>query len=135
MKRLFLIASGISGIVGSVLRYALSTIGVIVALGFIALLFREVTTHQTVIEPISVPKSLADQGLTPDVAARRLQDAMNGLVLNALNSGGDKVQISYGKDLPEIVVPTVGMSLSTLAAYITATTCASKKHGTHTRPP
>ena len=100
------------------MRYALSTIGVIVALGFIALLFREVTTHQTVIEPISVPKSLADQGLTPDVAARRLQDAMNGLVLNALNSGGDKVQISYGKDLPEIVVPTVGMSLSTLAAYV-----------------
>jgi hypothetical protein len=118
MKRLYLIASGIFRTGGSFLRFALSTIGAIVALGFIALLFREVTSEQTVIEPISVPKSLADQGLTPEVAARRLQDAMNGLVLNALNSGGSKMQISYGKDLPEVVVPTVGISLSTLAAYV-----------------
>jgi tetratricopeptide (TPR) repeat protein len=110
-KRLYLIAKGM-------FRSALSLTGWIVGLGVLVLLFREVTTDQTVIQPISVAKSLEDDGLTPEVAARRLQDAMNAVLFEASTSGGREVKVSFGKDLPEIVVPTVGMSLSTLANYV-----------------
>src|SRR5262249_49547158 len=41
------------------------------------LLITSVTERTTAIEPISVPKSLAERGYTPDVAAQRLRDAMN----------------------------------------------------------
>ena len=43
---------------------------------------------------------------------------MNAMLLAAASVGGSKVQVSFGKDLPEIAVPTVGMSLSTLSDYV-----------------
>ena len=61
---------------------------------------------------------MGDDGLTSEVAARRLQDAMNAMLFAAASVGGSKVQVSFGKDLPEIAVPTVGMSLSTLSDYV-----------------
>jgi len=110
-KRLYLIVKGL-------FRSPLNLTGWVLGLGLLVLLFREVTTDQALIQPISVPKSLADDGLTPEVAARRLHDAMNALLFDASYIGGQKKQVSLGGDLPEIVVPTVGMSLSTLAAYV-----------------
>jgi tetratricopeptide (TPR) repeat protein len=111
VKRLYLIANGL-------LRSALSLTGWIVGFAVLVLLFREITTEQTVIQPISVPKSVAEDGLSSEVAARRLQDAMSALLFAASTAGGRDVKVSLRGDLPEIVVPTVGMSVSTLATYV-----------------
>src|SRR6266480_5887404 len=48
-------------------------------------LITSVTERTTAIEPISVPKSLAESGYTPDVAAQRLRDAMNRYAKKAIN--------------------------------------------------
>jgi hypothetical protein len=44
------------------------------------LLIQELTRRTLVIEPISVPKELAENGYAPDVAARRLRDAVSAYV-------------------------------------------------------
>src|SRR5262249_37131982 len=76
------------------------------------------------IEPISAPKSMAERGYTPEVSARRLRDAINTIV-SAANTSSTRVTGSDGLpnvalhgDQPDIVVPTVGISLSTIATSI-----------------
>jgi tetratricopeptide (TPR) repeat protein len=110
-KRFYLMAKG-------ALRSSLNLAGWLVGFGFLVLIYQEITTERTVIQAISVPKSFADSGLTPEVAARRLQDSMSDLLLEATSSGSGRMPISVGMDLPEIVVPTVGISLTTLATFV-----------------
>ena len=52
----------------------------ILAAGFVLyILYQSVTQKVISIAPISVPKELADDAYTPDVAAERLQDALNNM--------------------------------------------------------
>src|SRR5204862_219 len=48
----------------------------VVILAILLLLIRGLSQHTTAIEPISVPRALADGGYTPEVAAQRLRDAL-----------------------------------------------------------
>jgi hypothetical protein len=51
----------------------------ILAVGFVLyILYQSVTQKVISIAPISVPKEMADEGYTPDVAAERLKDALSG---------------------------------------------------------
>lgn len=76
----------------------------------VTILFQGLAQHATVIEPISVPKALADSGYTPEVAGRRLRDAMVQYA-SVANTQMKNPEFALHGDLPDIVVPTVGISL------------------------
>jgi hypothetical protein len=88
---------------------AILVIGVIIVQGL--------TQNSTVINPISVPADLARNGYTPEVAGQRLRDAMTEFTagVNSYMSGPD---IAVHGDLPNIVVPTVGLSLDAIVASV-----------------
>src|SRR5262245_19140686 len=82
-----------------------------------AFLFKALIGRQLYIEPISVPKTLAENGYTPEVAAQQFREALNRVVA-AANSVRHAPNIALRGDQPDIVVPTVGISLDTIAAGI-----------------
>ncbi len=83
----------------------------IIAVAVVAtILFQGLSQHATVIAPISVPKVLADGGYTPEVAGRRLRDAMVQYASIATTRMKHPEFALHG-DLPDIIVPTVGISL------------------------
>ena len=51
---------------------------VIVVVSFV-LIWQEATRDVVIVEPIAVPKALADSGYTPEVAGHRLRDALDAL--------------------------------------------------------
>lgn len=94
----------------------------------IVLIVDGLTSKVTVIEPIAVPKALADAGYTPEVAGHRLRDALEQLAdavrdestvdeKNAANSilAHD---IAARDELPDFVVPQIGLSLSAIISSI-----------------
>ena len=124
-----------------------ATIGNFVALTWIGLsvmvctlivqdLMRDVVT----IEPIEVPKALSDNGYTPGVAGYRLRDAMNAYADQATSLGqdGTKLNWKFGfidadnanlnsnldlniaarEELPDVVVPQIGLSLGAIVSSI-----------------
>ena len=91
------------------------TLSATIAVIVVATLLTQELTRQTVaIEPISVPKELAEKGYAPDVAARRLRDAVNTFVARAQTSVAGP-EIALKGDVPDIVVPTVGISIDSIA--------------------
>lgn len=78
------------------------------------------------IAPISVPRMLAEGGYTADVAAQRLHYALNKVdALNKVEDPLSNENVRVGPvnsvvqtDLPNIVIPTIGLSLETVAANI-----------------
>ena len=85
------------------------------------------TQHATVIDPISVPRDLADSGYTAEVASHRLRDAVTDF-MSGVNSRMSNPDIALHGDLPKIVVPAVGISLDAIVASI-----RTLMHGTRTR--
>ena len=84
----------------------------------IAVLLWQALTQKTIaIAPISVPKMLAENGYTADVAAQRLHDALNQVVEDA-HTMKNGPEVALQADLPSIVVPAIGLSLETIAADI-----------------
>ncbi len=81
------------------------------------ILWVSVTQKVISIAPISVPKDLADSGFTADVAAHRLEDALNDIVTRApsVREGPD---VARQADLPSIVVPSTSLSTEAIAAQI-----------------
>ena len=65
----------------------LSVTAVIAVAVVLVFLVQGVAGRTIYIEPISVPKKLADEGYGPDVAARRLQDAINRLPRSESSNG------------------------------------------------
>lgn len=82
-----------------------------------AILVRGLAEHVLVIQPLSVTKTLAENGYTPEVAAGRLRDALATYVRSA-NSAMNSPAIALQGDLPSIVVPTVGVSLDAVISQI-----------------
>jgi tetratricopeptide (TPR) repeat protein len=122
-----------------------ATIGNFVALTWIVLsvvvftlivqdLMRDVVT----IEPIEVPKALADSGYTAEVAGHRLRDALNVYADRATSLGDDGASSNLGAfvaedanipsnfdlniaardELPDVVVPQIGLSLGAIVSSI-----------------
>ena len=99
MRRINLLLKGASAL-------GLRGAGLVVIVSFIVVVGQEIAKKGTEIEPISMPSSLADTGLTPEVAAGRLRDGLQMLVARAA-TGGQGPRISLRTELPDIVVPTV----------------------------
>jgi hypothetical protein len=97
--------------------YALvSKLPIIIAIVVIGtIIVQGLTQHATVVNPISVPKELADRGYTPDVAGHRLRDAMTEYT-NRYHSSKKNPEVALSGDQPTIVVPTVGISLDAVVS-------------------
>jgi Tfp pilus assembly protein PilF len=90
----------------------------ILVVGFGAyILYQSVIPKVISIAPIAVPEDLAKNGFTADVAAERLEDALNDIVTRAhsVRKGPD---VARQADLPSIVVPSTSLSIEALAAQI-----------------
>jgi Flp pilus assembly protein TadD len=108
---------------------ALTWIGLSVVI--CVLIVREVTRDVVTIEPISVPKTLADSGYTSDVASHRLRDAINHYAsFNKPSYFGDigGLNISARDELPDFVVPTIGLSLNAIVSSIQSVLHYSRGH-------
>jgi tetratricopeptide (TPR) repeat protein len=71
------------------------------------------------IEPISVPKSLSDNGYTPEVASRRLHDAITHYAsINRAAALMEQLNITPSDELPDFIVPKVDLSLNALVSSI-----------------
>jgi len=110
--------------------------------GSVWLIGQELRNDLVTIQPIAVPKTLSESGYTPEVAGYRLRDALNtytkasatgddGASLNpnansvadddgSLKSNFD-LNITADKELPDIVVPQLGLSIRAIAASIRST--------------
>jgi tetratricopeptide (TPR) repeat protein len=82
-----------------------------------AILIHGLTEHVTVIDALSVPKELVERGITPEVAGRRLRDALVKFVDKA-NTSMERPGIALQGELPNIVVPSVGISLDAVLTSI-----------------
>jgi tetratricopeptide (TPR) repeat protein len=83
------------------------------------LIVREVTRNVVTIEPISVPKTLADSGYTSEVASHRLRDALNQYAnANRASQLLEALNISASDELPDFVVPQIGLSLNAIVSSI-----------------
>jgi len=90
---------------------------VLVILILAAIIVRGLTEHVTVIQSLSVPKSLADGGYTPEVAGQRLRDALQEYV-KSTNTHMRSPDVALHGELPDIVVPSVGISLDAIMTSI-----------------
>jgi hypothetical protein len=64
-----------------------------------------------------VPKELEERGYTPEVAGKRMRDAI-GRFASSVNTAMKNPEIAMPGELPNIVVPTVGISLDAIVASI-----------------
>lgn len=97
--------------------FVLNLIACVSFLLIVALLYKIVAGGSIVIEPISVPQVLTSNGYTPDVAARRLRDALEEYRDRAqtmMPSKTSQLQIEE----PNFVVPTIGLSCEAIATFI-----------------
>jgi len=81
------------------------------------ILIRGLFAHVVVIQSISVPKMMIEDGYTPDVASGRLRDAIAALIKGA-NSHMSSPEIALHGDLPDVVVPSVGISLDAVTSAL-----------------
>lgn len=91
--------------------------GAIIVVFILWMVIRGLTEHVTVIEPLSVPKQLEDRGYTPEVAGKHMRDAIEKFA-SAVNTTMKNPEIALQGELPNIVVPTVGISLDAIVASI-----------------
>ncbi len=81
------------------------------------LIFQDLSRDLVTIEPISTPKAFADSGYTPEVASRRLHDALNQYADNAGTSMQNR-EVQSREELPDFVLPKIDLSLSSVVASI-----------------
>lgn len=103
-----------------------ATLGNVIALSWViifivigVLVVEELARDVVTIEPISVPKSLADNGYTPEVASRRLRDAITHYAnINKAAALMEQLNITPSEELPDFIVPKVDLSINALVASI-----------------
>jgi Tfp pilus assembly protein PilF len=87
---------------------------VVVIVIFVA---QDLSNDLVAIEPISVPKVLSESGYTSEVASRRLRDAIDAYAAKT-GSRMRHPNVAPRGELPDIVVPKIGLSLETIVSSI-----------------
>jgi tetratricopeptide (TPR) repeat protein len=105
-----------------------AAISTIVGIVICILVVQELSRDLVTIEPISVPKALADNGFTPEVASHRLLDAIGNFPrsirtnssrqLDDIPSSMQTLNITPRDELQDFVVPTIGLSLNAIVSSI-----------------
>lgn len=106
-------------------------VSLVVFCGAGILIFQDLTRDVAIIEPIEVPKSLANSGYTPEVAGHRLRDALDALqqlvdaepenaLVDETNAANSILahNVAARDELPDFVVPQIGLSLSAIVSSI-----------------
>jgi len=118
LKAIFQAAAGWvarSASLGNVIELSWIVIFTVIGVLVVEDLMRDVVT----IEPISVPKSLSDNGYTPEVASHRLLDAIQHYAsANKVASLMAELDIAPSDELPDFVVPKIDLSLNALVSSI-----------------
>lgn len=92
-------------------------LGASAALLLVLIVVRGLMQHALVIDQIAVPKVLADRGYSSDVAAHLLRDSILKY-LNSVETRVERSQVALHGELPNIVVPTVGISIDAVLSYV-----------------
>jgi tetratricopeptide (TPR) repeat protein len=87
-----------------------------IAVVMLALVLREALNDPIEVSPLSVPASFLAQGLTPDVMAARLLDAIDGTALQTLSETLHRPAAELENATPDLNLPIVGLSLHALAS-------------------
>jgi hypothetical protein len=98
-------------------KVGVATFSILVVLGIIAAVLHGIWDQRTRIEAISVPKSFADSGYTPEVASQRLRDALLDYTKKA-NSSMHSPAIALHGELKDIIVPKIDLSLDSLISTV-----------------
>ncbi len=101
---------------------ALSWVIIFIVIG--VLVVEELARDVVTIEPISVPKTLADDGYTPEVASRRFARCHHALRQH--QPGGalmEQLNITPSDELPDFIVPKVDLSINALVGRRSAACC------------
>ena len=93
---------------------ALFLIAVII---IVPVLIGQFSRDQVVIEPISVPDTLSEQGLTPDVVASRVWDGLKDVVVQSETSKDSIVAIPDARRV-EFSFPDSGLSVESLIFHV-----------------
>jgi len=102
---------------------------VIVVVSFV-LIWQEATRDVVIVEPIAVPKALAESGYTPEVAGDRLLDALDAVqkpagelqrsVVDEANAANSILAhtVAARDEMPDFVVPQIGLSLKAIVSLV-----------------
>lgn len=87
----------------------------------IGIVVESVVEKTVTIRPLSVPKALSDDGISPEVVALNLRDGLNTFVGDVRRDRGwDATEAMDPEELPDVAVPSVGLSAQALAADVRA---------------
>jgi tetratricopeptide (TPR) repeat protein len=98
---------------GNLVSISWVSIGVVICV----LIFQDLSRDLVTIEPISTPKTFAEDGYTPEVASRRLHDALNKYADNAGTSMQNR-KVESREELPDFIVPKIDLSINAIVASI-----------------
>jgi hypothetical protein len=73
--------------------------------------------HSLVIEPIAVPKRLADDGFSTEVVTQRLRDAIQKVQDRATTTMA-KSRVDVSESIPDVTIPKAGVSVEGVAASL-----------------
>jgi len=97
-------------------RFVLGALPVVIGLTMVGLVVHEATNDSIEFTPIGVPAGFADHGLTPDVVAARLVDAINETATQTLSETLHRPSTELENATPDLNLPVVGLSLHSLAS-------------------
>ena len=97
-------------------RIALGAIPTLIALTMLTLVIREALNDAIEFTPIAVPASFASQGMTPEVMAARLLDAIDATATETLSETLHRPSTELENSTPDLNLPVVGLSLHSLAS-------------------
>jgi hypothetical protein len=130
LGRIWKIISHILNALPKIVVVVTSMIFIAVAVVIAIALSKELTGRTIVIQSISVPKVMADNGYTPEVASQRLRVEL--LKIAGKPSATQLPQllpeVTLPSESPTIVVPTVGVSIETVASFIRAFVFSDRRH-------
>jgi Tfp pilus assembly protein PilF len=103
----------ISALASNLARIASLAILIVVA----SLIVQDLSRDLIIIEPIPVPKAISDNGLTAEIASRRVRDTLGSYAYRA-GSMMKGPLVSPQSELVDIVVPKIGLSLDAIVSTI-----------------
>ena len=97
-------------------RLAFGAVPTVVGLTMLGLVVREAMNDPIEVSPLSVPTAFAVQGLTPEVMAARLLDAIDKVATQTLTETLHRPSAELQNSTPDLNLPIVGLSLHSLAS-------------------
>ena len=101
------------------LTIGLKTAGSLIVLIWLLVTICMLLTPRTLVEPVAVPKNLAERGVTDQVVQQRLAAALNQVLIDADSEMPSQIRYSIEADEPESTIQLLntGISLDAIVQY------------------